>query len=386
MSGAGLPPPDPEALAHSQALVRLIAEHIRASGGWISFADYMHLALYAPGLGYYSAGARKFGAQGDFVTAPELTPLFGEALATQVAQVLRVCGGDVLELGAGSGRLAVDVLLALERMECVPQLYHILEVSPDLRQRQRALLAEAAGHLLGRVNWLDSLPEQITGVVLGNEVLDAMPVHLFGVRDGQLFERGCSLDAAGQCVWQDRPLTSGVLHESALQLPLSGGDYLSEINLAAPALVQSLSDRLVQGMILFIDYGFPRAEYYHHDRDQGTLVCHYRHRMHDDPLRAPGLTDITAHVDFTAVADAGLAAGLSVAGYTQQAHFLVNCGLLGLLEKLTPGSMPYLKAAARVNTLLQPSEMGELFKAMALTKGLDEPLIGFVQGDKRHTL
>lgn len=381
------PAPDPDALAHSQRLAKLIASRIAEAGGWLSFADYMALALYAPGLGYYTAGARKFGAAGDFVTAPELTPLFAGALAAQAMQVMATCGGQIMELGAGSGRLAVDLMRELARLGRLPDRYAILEVSPDLRQRQQALFAQEAPELLERVHWLDTLPDRISGLVIGNEVLDALPVHLVRWLDGQVFERGVALDESGSAfTWQDRPLVPGALLEAAAVLPAPDGDYLSEIGLAAPGLVHSLAERLQQGMLLLLDYGFPRAEYYHPDRVQGSLMCHYRHRAFDDPFYLPGLTDITAHVEFTLVADAALEAGLDVLGYTSQAHFLLNCGLLERLHELQPGSLPYLKQTAAVQKLIQPSEMGELFKVIALGRGMSPPVLGFAHGDKRHTL
>ncbi|MDD4882780.1 MAG: class I SAM-dependent methyltransferase [Gallionellaceae bacterium] len=365
----------------------LIAGRIGAAGGWLSFADYMALALYAPGLGYYAAGARKFGAAGDFVTAPELTPLFAQTLATQTVEVLESCGNEILELGAGSGRLAVDLMRELARQGRLPDRYGILEPSPDLRQRQQALLEREAPELLDRVRWLDTLPDRLSGLVLGNEVLDALPVHLVHWLDGQALERGVALDEAGSAfVWQDRPMPPGPLLDAANRLPAPGDDYLSEVCLAAPALIHSLAERLQRGMLLFLDYGFPRAEYYHPDRREGTLMCHYRHRSFDDPFYLPGLVDITSHVDFTLIADAALEAGLDVLGYTSQAHFLLNCGLLERLGELEPGSTVYLKETARVQKLIQPTEMGELFKVIALGKG-DLPLpLGFARGDKRHNL
>lgn len=384
---AALPEAAPEALAHSERLAGLIAGRIVDAGGWLSFSDYMALALYAPGLGYYTAGARKFGAAGDFVTAPELTPLFASALAAQAIQVMEACGGQILELGAGSGRLAADLMRDLARLGRLPEHYAILEVSPDLRQRQQALFEREAPDLSGRVHWLDTLPEAFAGLVIGNEVLDALPVHLVRWHRGGLFERGVALDPSGPVFrWEDRTLVPGTLRDAVAQLPMPGDDYLSEVCLAAPALVHSLADRLSQGMLLFLDYGFPRAEYYHPDRDQGTLMCHYRHRSFDAPFYLPGLTDITAHVDFTLVADAALDAGLDVLGYASQDHFLINCGLLDRLKELQPGSLDYLKQTAAVQKLIQPTEMGELFKVIALGKGMDEPPLGFSRGDKRHAL
>jgi SAM-dependent MidA family methyltransferase len=383
---AAFPLPSQEAQAHSQSLVDHIARRITECSGWISFADYMSMALYAPGLGYYTAGARKFGASGDFITAPELTPLFGQAIAAQARQVLEATGGDILELGAGSGRLAVDMLRELERLDCLPGRYFILDLSPDLRQRQRLLLQAEAPHLLERVVWLDALPERFAGFIIGNEVLDAMPVHLVHWLDGAVYERGVAWSSAAGFVWEDRRLAAGHLHDVAQSLPIAGLDYLSEINLAAPALIRSLSDCMVRGLVLFLDYGFPQAEYYHPDRKAGTLMCHHRHHAFDDPFFLPGLTDITAHVDFTAIADAALAVDLEVLGYATQARFLLNCGVLAGLERKVPGTVDYLKQTVAVQKLIQPSEMGELFKVIALGRGVDLSPAGFALGDRRHTL
>lgn len=363
----------------------LIRAEIEAAGGWIPFARYMEQALYAPGLGYYSAGARKFGHGGDFVTAPELTPLFAQALARQVAQVLAQTGGNILELGPGSGRLALDLLEALAALGCLPERYYLLEVSADLRERQRTLFAQTAPQWLERLVWLDALPERHRGIVLANEVLDALPVHRIHWTAAGPVEQGVAVDAAGGFVWRDRPLTPGPLLEAARSLTLPPG-YVSEIGLAARALVASLAERLTRGVLLFIDYGFPRAEYYHPQRADGTLMCHRAQRAHANPFDLPGLTDITAHVDFTAVAEAGHAAGLELLGYTDQARFLVNCGLLERLADLAPGTADYYRAAAAVQTLLQPAEMGELVKVIALGRGVDGPLLGFTQGDRRARL
>ena len=381
---SALPDPSPDALAHSRRLVEHIRDEIRRADGWIAFARYMELALYAPGLGYYAAGARKFGPAGDFVTAPELTPLFGQALARQVVQVLETGDGDILELGAGSGRLALDLCLELERLGHAPVRYSILEVSPALRQRQRQLFADQAPHLLGQVVWLDVLPAAFQGVVIANEVLDALPVHLVHRQAGGLYERGV-VWKGDALAWDERPPPAGELLAAAQRLP-NAGDCLTEIGLAGPALVRSLGTSLARGCLLFLDYGFPRTEYYHPQRTSGTLMCHYRHHAFDDPFFLPGLTDITAHVDFTAVADAGLEAGLDVMGYATQAQFLMNCGLLEQLARLDPGSLAYARQAAAVQKLLSPSEMGEFFKVMALGKGLGKPLLGFGRGDRRHTL
>jgi SAM-dependent MidA family methyltransferase len=376
---------DAAALAASRAVQALIRAEIAAAGGWITFARYMELALYAPGLGYYSGGARKFGPGGDFVTAPELTPRFGQALARQAAEVLRATGGDILELGPGSGRLALDLLLALQALDCLPERYLMLEVSADLRERQAALLRQQAPDLLPRIHWLETLPKRFVGLVLGNEVLDALPVHRIHWREDGPVEQGVAVDEAGRFCWADRPLAPGPLLSAARSLEVPSG-YVSEIGLAAAGLVASLAERLDQGVLLLLDYGFPRHEYYHPQRSGGTLMCHRGHRAHADPFDLPGLTDLTAHVDFTAVAEAGHAAGLRLLGYTDQARFLVNCGLLDLLAALQPGRADYYRAAAAVQKLLQPAEMGELFKVIALGRGMEGPLLGFARGDRSASL
>ncbi|MDA8381783.1 MAG: SAM-dependent methyltransferase [Betaproteobacteria bacterium] len=380
-----LPTPEPDALAHSARLIRTLAAEIQRSGGWLSFARFMEMALYHPGQGYYSAGATKFGAAGDFVTAPELSPFFGRALAAQVAQVLRETGGDVLEIGPGSGQLAADCLLELERLGRLPARYRLLELSGELKARQRQTLASRVPHLLERIRWEDALPERFQGVVIGNEVLDAMPVHLVLWQEGGLAEQGVGL-SDGQFSWRCRPLESGPLFEAAAPLRLSPG-YLSEIGLAAQGFVETLGSRLAQGLVLLIDYGFGRREYYHPQRAQGTLMCHYRHLAHADPFHCPGLQDITAHVEFSALAEAGVRAGLTLHGYTTQASFLIGCGLIDLLSRLSPEDHAhYLPAAQQVQRLTSPAEMGELFKVIALTRRLDIPLIGFSGRDMRRLL
>ncbi|MBW7903667.1 MAG: SAM-dependent methyltransferase [Rhodocyclaceae bacterium] len=383
-----LPPPDPDALAHSRRLTRRIAEEIAAAGGWIDFARFMELALYAPGLGYYSGGARKFGAAGDFVTAPELTPAFAQTLATQAAQVTAASAPHVIEAGAGSGRLAADLLQELERRGALPETYAILELSGELRERQRATLAATVPQLIDRVRWLDRLPERFDGLVLANELLDALPVHLVRWRDEAILERGVAGNGDG-FVWQERPATGAVLARAQTLAGegVPGGGYLSEIGLAAAAWTTSWADILGRGALLLIDYGFPRREFYHPQRGEGTLMCHYRHHAHADPFYLPGLQDITAHVDFTAIAEAGTEAGLDFLGYTTQAAFLFDCGLTEVLAR-TPAddARRYLPLANAAQKLISPAEMGELFKVIALGRGIEEPLVGFVSGDRSATL
>ena len=380
-----LPAPTPDAFAHSQRVSAHLRSLIDDAGGWLPFSRFMEAALYAPGLGYYAAGAMKFGAAGDFVTAPEMTPLFSRTLAHAIAPVLAQTGGEVLELGAGSGRLAADLLGELERLGILPARYCILEVSADLRERQQATIARALPHLAERVQWLDALPEHFNGVILGNEVLDALPAELVHwTEDGPLV-RGVALEGDA-FAWQDRPIADPVLRARAEALKLPPG-YLSEINLAADALIASLAHALDHGLILMIDYGFAAAEYYHPQRHMGTLRAHYRHHALDDPFFLPGLCDLTAHVNFSAVARAGLDAGLELAGYTSQASFLLNSGLTELLMQTPPSdAAAYLPQANAVQRLVSPAEMGELFKVIGLSKGDVAPLAGFARGDRRHTL
>ena len=382
---SSLPLPSPEAQAHSEQLCRLIHHDIALQGGWIPFSRFMELALYAPGLGYYSAGSCKLGTAGDFVTAPEISPLFGRSLAQQIIEIMAQSTPHILELGAGSGKLAIDVLSELERQNSLPERYDILEVSADLRARQQALLHEHLPHLTNRVHWLNTLPDSISGVLIANEVLDALPVHLVRWTDARIIERGVASDGT-QFVWQERLPQIPALHHLAQQISVPD-DTLSEISLAARGLVSSLSARLRQGVLLFIDYGFGAREYYHPQRNCGTLMCHYRHHAHDDPFYLPGLQDITSHVDFTAVAEAAIDAELHLYGYTTHAHFLINCGIIDLLAETDPASvLDYLPLSAQLQKLTSPAEMGDLFKVIALGKGMAMPLRGFVSGDKSRFL
>ena len=381
-----LPQPAAQAMARSQQLTMLIRSEIEAAGGWIDFARYMHLALYAPGLGYYTGGAKKFGAGGDFVTAPEISPLFAQTLARQAMQILRLTSGDMLELGAGTGCLAATLLVELQKLGQLPQCYLILEVSAELREVQRESLGQALPpDLMQRVQWLDRLPETFNGLVLGNEVLDALPVHIVGANSNGLYERGVGWDKHG-FTWVERPITSGHVFELADKQQLPSG-YVTEICPAATGLVASLASILQCGALMFIDYGFPRREYYHAQRSSGTLMCHYRQHAHDDPFLYPGLQDITAHVDFTALAEAGVAHGLQLQGYCGQAQFLINCGITDLLAQVSPSDVvSYLPLAAQAQKLLSPAEMGELFKVIALSKDLAQGMLGFSSGDRSHTL
>jgi SAM-dependent MidA family methyltransferase len=384
-SAAELPVPSDDARRHSDRLVEEIRAEVQRHGGWISFARHMEMALYAPGLGYYVAGTAKLGAGGDFVTAPEVSPLFGRTLAGQVAEILAHTGGGVLELGAGSGVLALSLLEELQACNRLPDRYRILEVSPELVQRQRRLLTQRLPGLVDRVEWIASLPQRFTGVMLANEVLDALPVHLFAWRDEGVLERGVTWKGEG-IDWAERSPGPGAPRDAASALRIEV-PYQSEVSVAVPALVRTLAGALDRGVLLCMDYGFGRREYYHPQRHRGTLMCHYRHRAHDDPFFFPGLQDITAHVDFTSVAEAGIESGLQVLGYTTQAQFLINCGIADLLAR-TPAEQAatYLPLAAGVQQLISPAEMGDLFKVIALGRGVQAPIAGFRSGDKSRLL
>ena len=391
-----LPIPDSDAQAYSDALKRRIVDDIAAAGGWIGFDRFMDLALYAPAMGYYSGGARKFGAAGDFVTAPEISSAFGQTIAAQAAQIMAASAMQIVEVGAGSGRLAADLLRELEQRGALPERYAILELSGELRERQRATITERAPQLIDRVVWLDALPERFDGLVLANELLDALPVQLvvWGHEDDEqtIFERGVSVQD-GDFVWLDRP-ARGRLLESAQRLadelsseaPLPPG-YLSEIGLAASDWTASWARIIGRGALLLVDYGFPRREYYHPQRSSGTLMCHYRHHAHGEPFFLPGLQDITAHVDFTAIVEAGFDAGLEFLGYTTQSTFLLNCGLTDVLSRIPADDLArYLLQSQAAQKLISPAEMGELFKVVALGKGIAQPLLGFARGDRGASL
>lgn len=386
-----MPPPDAEAAARSARLESLIRGHITREGP-ISLARYMELALYEPGLGYYVAGAPPFGSGGDFVTAPELTPLFARTVGLACAEVLaQMGGGELLEVGAGSGAMAADLLLELERREALPARYGILELSPVLRRRQRETIERRVPRLLPRVVWMEEPPAVLEGVVVANELLDAMPVHRVRVaRDG--VEELCVSDGAKGLEWCSGPPSSKGLQEVLGALarapldPLPPG-YTTEVGLAQPSWIRTMGERLGRGMLLLLDYGYGRRELYHPERFEGTLACHYRQRRHHDPLILPGLQDITAHVDFTAVAEAGAEVGLQVLGYTTQGHFLVAAGLLDLLAETPPEpDAGYLAQAEAVKQLLLPGEMGESVKVMGLGRGLGAPLKGFGGVDLRSRL
>jgi SAM-dependent MidA family methyltransferase len=385
-----LPPLTALEAHHMGQVAAAVRAQIEHSGGWIDFADYLRTVLYAPGLGYYSAGAAKFGAQGDFVTAPELSELFGRCVARQCAQVLTSTPGDVLELGAGSGRLAATVLTALAADDALPRHYYILEVSADLRARQRALLAQLPAALAARVQWLDALPPQpLSGVVLANEVADALPFTRFAVAQGGFHARGVALGGDGEFIDADRSAPPALRVElerlsAGLPQPFADG-YVSELCTLLNPWIASLGAALADGIILLLDYGLPRGEYYHAQRSSGTLRCHFRQRAHDDPFVYPGLQDITAWVDFTRVAEAAADANLAVAGYCTQTAFLLATGIeAAVAAAATDRARAHLASQAR--QLLLPGEMGENFKVMALTRDFPAPLIGFAYQDLRRLL
>ena len=390
---ASLPIPSPQSQAHSQQLCALISQSIAQQGGWISFAEFMHMALYTPRLGYYSGGAQKFGIAGDFVTAPEISPLFAQTLANQAAQILVATQGDILELGAGTGKLAADLLLQLQVLNQLPNQYFILEVSEHLRQIQaETLQKKLPADLLSRIVWLEKLPIDFIGLIFGNEVLDALPVHFVVKYDEAWLERGLAFNAdTDDFEWQNKPLSNVNLADN-LAINVQSG-YLTEVCPAAAGLINSLADSLKQGLILMIDYGFGASEYYHPQRNLGTLMCHYQHYAHTNPLINIGLQDITAHVNFSQIAQiASVNAmpcephGIRLAGYASQTQFLINCSILDILQQFSAQHSDYIKLAAAAQKLLSPAEMGDLFKVIAFSKNFDEDLIGFISGDKAHVL
>ncbi len=381
-----LPDPTPAERQHCQQVSAYIQAVIEQAGGSIPFQQFMQHALYAPRLGYYRAGLRKFGADGDFVTAPELSPLFSHCLARQCAEIFAtIPQPSILEFGAGSGVMAADILAELERLESLPQQYCLLDISGELQQRQRETIQMKVPHLLERVVWLEALPTQFRGLVLGNEVLDAMPVQRFrmgeqgGVEEEYVRYNGEAF--VSEFLPANADLIEAVHHFDA-DLPVG---YMSEWNPHLRAWFKSLFDSMSQGVVLLIDYGFPRREFYHAQRDSGTLMCHYRHHAHPHALLYPGLQDITAHVDFTAVAEAADAAGFAVEAYTPQMYFLLNAGLQAILMASDAHNVvAHSRLVQQVQPLILPQEMGELFKVIALSKDLDIVLLAFQQNFKNR--
>jgi SAM-dependent MidA family methyltransferase len=376
-----LPQPEGPARAHSGNVVAAVRAAIDSAGGWIAFERYMNLVLYAPGLGYYVAGASKFGGEGDFVTAPEMTPLFARTLAKPLAYALdRAQARDVLELGAGSGILAAGLLDAWHARGDSPVRYRILEVSPELRARQQSRLRDRG------VEWLDALPDRVDGVVLMNEVLDAIAPRIVVRRGDHWLERGVTWDGGLRVL--DRDLDDPALLALAQERFPPQVDYASEINVAAEALVRSIGERLRSGALVVVDYGFPEREYYHPQRSEGTLMGHYRHRAHADPFLWPGLSDLTSHVDFTAVALAAQDAGLTVEAFVSLAGFLIGAGIADQLAAIGEPTTPaFAREAAAVNRLTSPAEMGELFKVMIASRGGDGIVLpDIAQMDRAHRL
>lgn len=373
-----MPPPDADAAAHGARVAEHVARLVADHGGALPFSEYMDAVLYAPGLGYYSAGSHKLGEGGDFTTAPEISPLFGRCVAAQLADA-GAGGGSVLEVGAGSGRLAADALIELARIGESPARYLILELSADLRARQRATLEALAPAMLSRVEWLDVLPVAFSGTVFANEVLDALPVERFRRTAAGVDELVVAQDGS-RFAWAARPAGAeleravSAIEDEAGRLP---DGFESEVCLRLRAWLASFAAMLTEGTLLFIDYGMPRREYYSPARSGGTLRCHYRQRAHDDPFVWPGLQDITAQVDFTAVAAAGAEAGLDLAGYTTQAHFLIGCGLAGFIEEPLRDERARMLRSQQAAQLTMPDGMGERFKAIAFTRGTAAPLRGF---------
>ena len=389
--GLSLPEPDPSSAAHSARVADYIAQRIAEAGGSISFAEFMHHALYAPGLGYYSAGATKFGTDGDFVTAPEVSPLFGRVLARQCADVLtEIDAASVLEFGAGSGKLAADILQALAAFDALPKEYCILEVSADLCERQHQFLRDAVPEHVGRVRWLDRLPDTHAGVIIANEVLDALPVQRFVAREGGIVQHHVAVDNGLFVMVErpaDEPLKAAVRAiESDLGRALPTG-YVSEVSLALPAWIRDVARILRHGIAFLFDYGVSRREYYAADRSGGWLRCHFRHHAHDDALRMPGIQDLTAWVDFSAVAGAAVAEGLEIAGYLPQAQFLIGGGLDTELEELEHLSIDkQLELSRQVKLLTLPAEMGEHFKCLGLCRGLVRIPAAFKLADRTASL
>lgn len=383
-----LPALNAEQAQHSASVLQALRAAIAAHSGWLTFEQYLQIVLYAPGLGYYSAGSAKFGAGGDFVTAPELSDLFGRCIARQCAQVLQCCGGSVLELGAGSGALAASVLLQLQQLQTLPQHYYILEVSADLRERQRARLQRLPQALRTRVEWLEALPAQpMTGVILANEVADALPFRRFVVAGDALLERGVALSADGGLIEADRPASTALVTEvgrMAAGLHWPPG-YQSECCPMLSPWIAALAAALACGAAFIVDYGLGRHDYYHPQRRRGTLRCHFRHRAHEDPLLYPGLQDISAWVDFTRVAEAGDEAQLQIAGYCTQAAFLLANDIELEIAAATT-TLQRARLASDARQLLLPDEMGEHFKVMALTRNIELPLRGFSHQDLRRLL
>lgn len=391
-----LPEPDNEAKIRSQLLASCLQEKCHQFDGWVRFSEFMNMALYEPGLGYYSGGLQKFGDKGDFITAPEVSPLFGQCFAGQIAEIFKnfrnVSAGDtsIIEFGAGSGILAVDMLLQLEKLEMLPEKYFILELSAELQDRQMKTIRQGAPRLFDRVQWLSQLPDDVSNtVVIANEVLDAMPVECFRINAGEVEtlmvsveDENCSSKYVTDISAGDK--ISSIYKRSEIEL---ANGYRSEFNPAIRGWLSALEDKIKNAVIFLIDYGYNEKEYYHPDRTDGTLMCYYRHKAHGDYFWWPGLQDITAFVNFTDVAYSAVELEMEVAGYTTQAAFLLANGLAELhASQVTDEVQQQIKLSQQIKTLTLPSEMGDRFKVMALTKNYDEPLTGFFMLDLRNRL
>jgi len=380
-----LPELSTEEQSQQQAMKTLLEKEIRAAGGALPFDRYMELALYAPGLGYYVSGAHKFGKGGDFVTAPEISPFFGRCLARQCQQVLeQMAVPQILEFGAGTGLMAAQILAELECLQPDrPASYQILELSPELQQRQHQTLQERVPRLVDRVQWIQEVPRRFSGMLLANEVLDAMPVHVFR-RNEQCVEEQQVILEGGKLALQWQPASESLCNAVFAienEVDTLQPSYVSEVNLRLAPWLQMLSERLAQAVVLLIDYGYTRQEYYHPQRNMGTLICHYRHQAHEDVLLRPGLQDITANVDFSAVHEAALEAGLEHLGFNTQANFLLGCGLDKMLAESDPEDVEaHMATVQGVKQLIMPDAMGERFKVVALGKGLEMALRGFAGG------
>lgn len=380
---------DPTAQQHSAVLAQQIRQLIETRQGWISFADYMQQCLYAPGLGYYSAGSQKLGQGGDFTTAPETSPLYGAAIASHLADVHTLIPGyAILEFGAGTGRLAESILQQLAELDALPTRYLILEPSAELQQRQQALLQQLPTELAERVCWVSDIPDDFDGVMLANEVCDAMPVHLLDFSDVQVKEIGVSLEKQ-EFVWQARPLSESPLKQKAkqIQAQIADGPYHTEVCLFAGDWLESLAHKLRRGLILVIDYGYCFDEYYRADRRHGSLRCYYRHQAHDNPLVLQGIQDITAHVDFTALAETALSNGLEVCGFQEQTDFLLAANITAMAAKLQQhvDEAEWLQHSTALKQLLLPGAMGHQFKVLSLSRDLD-PLPKLKHNDRRYQL
>ena len=380
MNIKNLPIPNDQALKDSNLLIEKIKAEIQSEGP-ITFARYMELALYAPKLGYYRSGLTKFGEGGDFVTAPLISPLFSQCLARQCHQVLTSLPklGKILEFGAGSGDMAIEIIKELAASNCLPEKYQMLELSAELSERQKNNIKNQIPEWYERFEWISTLPTHFSGIILANEVIDAFPIHRLHLKRQEALEYYVDY-VEDQLSWKMGPLSSDHLQTAIENLGLKfleeKEEYVSEINLILPSWIQAISNCLQAGLILIIDYGFPRHEYYHPHRDQGTIMCHYQHFAHSDPLLYPGIQDITCHVDFTTIAEAAEACNLSVEGFTHQAGFLINCGLENLLSRST-NELEQYRLAQQIKRLTYPGEMGEIIKVMALTRNFSHFLLGF---------